>query len=96
MQIGKQTYPFSPTSILDGSVSVTSTPGKLIAASTPCKTVELTAASGNTQNVKIGNATSQNRILVPGETINFLITDLNLIWAVSISGSQTITYFGLL
>jgi hypothetical protein len=91
-----QPYPYSPTTILDGSVTITATPAKLITASTPCKTVELTAALGNTQNVKIGNATSQNRILVPGETINFLITDLSLIYAVSISGSQTITYFALL
>jgi hypothetical protein len=65
MATDRQPYPFSGTTIIDGTKSVTSS-ATALAASTAVSGVEIVADSGNTQNILIGNSTSQNRILAAG------------------------------
>jgi hypothetical protein len=94
MATDKQPYPFSGTTIIDGTKSVTSS-ATALATSTAVSGVEIVADSGNTQNILIGNSTSQNRILAAGAGIYIGVNNLSLIYVKSASGTQSCTYLAV-
>jgi len=94
VNVDKQPYPFSPQVLLDGSKAATVAPAAL-ATSTPCKGVEISALATNTDDVLIGNATSQNNVLSPGEAIYIGIDDLSKVYVTAVSGTQTVSYLGV-
>ena len=95
MQIANQQYPFTATTILDGSVSVGTTAAALTTGSVPCRGVEVTALVANTDYILIGNSGSQNKRLNAGDSVFVSIDNVQKIWGKSNSGTQTATYLGV-
>ena len=95
MQISNQPYPFTATTILDDSVSITTTATVLTPGTVPCIGVELTALAANTDYILIGNQYSQNKKLSAGDCVFISIDNVQKIWAKSNTGTQTVTYFGV-
>ena len=89
-----------PTSLgLVTNASIVNTATQITVASTPCKYVTITANPSNTQPITIGSSavTSGNGILLfPTDMAErYPISNVNLLYAISASGTQTvtITYF---
>lgn len=90
--------------IRDGrlAIVVAGTPQKLETTNTPCKKVEITAFTGNTGFVVIGDktviansATRRGTPLMAGQTITMYIADLSVVYAdVEVAGEGvTYTYY---
>lgn len=94
MQVDLQPYPYAGTTLIDGTKSVTSS-ATALATSTTVSGVEIMAASGNTQNILVGNSTSQSRVLVPGESIYLGVHNLSIVYVRSVSGTQSCTYLAV-
>jgi len=79
----------NPT-VLPFDVAVTNTAAAISTDSNQRDSVTLLADSNNTDFIKVGNSVLQTFPLVPGAAVEITKTKLNLIYAVSNSGSQTL------
>ncbi len=93
---GSQRIKIAPASaILNGFKTTSGATAVAIAASTLCTTVTIQADVNNTDNVYVGNATSQTILLTPGQSIgNINIDNLSKIYIRRNSADVTINYFG--
>lgn len=78
-------------SFVDGTVSAT-TSAAALGTSSACTEVLVQADPANTANVKVGNATSQNVTLEPGDSYTLRVNNRNLVYVKSVSGTQTVNY----
>jgi hypothetical protein len=83
------------TPIAGQKTGITTTPVAL-AANVGCRGVLLQADPANTTNVLVGNASGQFFVLTPGSQPNqeWLVSNLNLIWAKMASGTGTVNWIG--
>ena len=83
------------TALYDGQASVTTT-AAAIASSQAITEVLLTADPGNANGsyVYVGNATSQNTPLAPGQSMTLSVSNLDLIYAKASSGTLALDYLG--
>ena len=85
----------SPATLLAGSKTTTGAVAEAIAASTTCHQITLQAAITNTDYVKVGNATAQNIMLGPGQSVDLTINDLAKIYILrNGADNQTVTWVG--
>lgn len=83
----------TPTTVLEGNVTLAVAAAPLSATSVPCKSV--TIENVNTNNVvNVGNATTQRYQLRAGATISIAIDDLNKVY-VSGTVAQVITFIAV-
>lgn len=61
-----------------------------IASDTPCRAVVIQADAGNGSTIGIGDAASQPLLLAAGQSVSLRTDNLNRIFRISTSGTQTI------
>lgn len=79
------------TGITTGQITVNTTP-QALGVSTPCREVLIQAPITNSATVKIGNSTAQYIELAPGDSISIPIDNINKIYAVTSTGTETINW----
>lgn len=84
------------TTILSGSqtVATAGTPVQLIVASTAARGVVVQADPTNTGNILVGNVTSQDVVLFPGDSVSLDIDDLNKVYIDSTVNGEGASYLG--
>mgnify|MGYP000225818018 CR=1 FL=1 len=87
--------------IRDGrlALAVAGTPQKLVTTNTPCKKVEITAFTGNTGFIAIGDktvvvatATRRGTPLMAGQTLTLYISDLSVVYADAEVAGEGVTF----
>ncbi len=78
--------------LYDGQNAAVTTTAAALASSQACSEVSVQADPGNTQNVLVGNSTSQHTVLVAGASIDLSVTNVDLIYVKSASGTQTVNW----
>lgn len=84
------------TSILSGSqtVATAGTPVQLTVASTPSTEVSVQADIANTGNILVGNVTSQDVVLVAGDSVTLSIDDLDKVYIDSTVNAEGVNFIG--
>lgn len=89
--LGLTVNPKSASTLRDGTLSATTTAAAL-GASTSIRCVIVANSPTSTQNIIVGNATTQNFVLGPGQWEKWEVANLNMIYVKSASGTQTVLY----
>lgn len=89
---GMAVDPYVATAILSGS----GTAGSAAAAigTGACRRVTVAVDANATTNIYIGNATSQDFLLLPGQSMTFQCSNLNLIYVKRVTSDTTFRYIG--
>lgn len=82
-----------PSTVLDGTKTSTGT-AVALGASTSCQEITITALHANTSYILVGNATSQNNYLYPGDSRVIKIDNLSKIYIKANVSGEGVTYFG--
>jgi hypothetical protein len=82
------------TTLLGGTLAVTTVAAALVEVSTPVQNVLIQNDIASANDVYIGNATSQPIVLQPGNDITVEIDNLTKIFVKVLTGSGTINYLG--
>ena len=80
----------TPTTVLEGNVTLAVAAAPLIVANTPCKSVTIENVSTNAV-AYVGNAATQRYALRPGATVSLDIDDLNKVYVRGTAGN-IVTY----
>ena len=87
--LGLAVNPSSPTALLSGTLTTASAAATVLASSTTCKKV-IIQVDQSSDDIYIGNATSQNVRLVATQTIQLEVANLNTIY-IKRTGTNNVT-----
>jgi hypothetical protein len=73
-----------------GTVALTATPGAL--TSQVCSVALIQADPGNTVNIVIGSSTTQKFVLQPGQSVSVPCSNLNQIYAATVSSTGNLNW----
>lgn len=90
---GSVPLPTGSGSIVDGTLAAVV--GAAALGAQACKAVLLQADPDNTADVFIGSATNQRFQLVPGQTVTLPVSNVNLVFGRSASGTQSINWLAI-
>jgi hypothetical protein len=89
--IPSQTIQIAPSASLVAGVATLSTSAAAI-GSQPCSEVLLQSDPDNAVNVFVGSASAQPIQLAPGDALVLAVTNINLVYAKSASGTPTLNW----
>ncbi len=76
-----------------GQLAATTTAAAL--GSQPCTAVLIQADPGNSQNVLVGDSTNQYVVVQAGRSLVVPCSNVNLVYAKSVSGTQTVNWLAV-
>lgn len=91
-RIAQRLASIQPSDTLYAGTSTLSTSAAAIGSSQACTAVLVQSDPTNTVDMVMGNASTQPIRLVPGQTILIPVTNINLVYAKSISSTPTLNW----
>jgi hypothetical protein len=76
--------------LLDGNITATTSAAALTAGASHKQTVQNDPS--NTTDIYVGNATTQSTRLIPGAAMDLTVSNLNLIYVKTVSGTARVNY----